>query len=422
MNEYESTTVSKMLQAVGYTMVANPDEAELVLLNTCTVRDQADEKVWNRLDNLVPQKRKNKNKKVAVLGCMVEAQRKAFLERYPQIDFLLSPGELKDIAIKLKEVTGLNFESYETYEYVHDGAASTFKSYLPIQTGCNFNCTYCIVPAVKGREVNHSPETLLNKVGALVRGGVREVTLLGQTINSYRWEKTRFADLLERMATEFPHVWFRYLTSHPVLFDLRIIDVMSRYKNLCPFIHIPAQSGSDRVLKQMRRGYTSSSYLDLVQRIREKIPDVCVSTDMICGFPGETEEEFEQSLELMRKVRFETAFMFFYSERKDTVATSMPDSIPIDLRKERLKRMIDVQMELQTEIYQQRLGDEVEVLVEGHARRGRDFLKARSAGNFPVFFEGDVNLIGTFQRVKLIHASSHSFKAILLNEGNDLHG
>ena len=422
MNEYESTTVSKMLQAAGYTMVDNPDQAELVLLNTCTVRDQADEKVWNRLNNLVPQKRKNKNKKVAVLGCMVEAQRKVFLEKYPQIDFLLSPGELKDIAIKLKEVTGLNFESYETYEYVNDGAASTFKSYLPIQTGCNFNCTYCIVPAVKGREVNHSPETLLNKVGALVRGGVREVTLLGQTINSYRWEKTKFADLLERMATEFPHVWFRYLTSHPVLFDLRIIDVMSRYKNLCPFIHIPAQSGSDRVLKQMRRGYTSSSYLDLVQRIREKIPDVCVSTDMICGFPGETEEEFEQSLELMRKVRFETAFMFFYSERKDTVATSMPDSIPIDLRKERLKRMIDVQMELQTEIYQQRLGDEVEVLVEGHARRGRDFLKARSAGNFPVFFEGDVNLIGTFQRVKLIHASSHSFKAILLNEGNDLNG
>ena len=414
MNEYESSTVSKMLEAAGFTMVKNPDQAELVLLNTCTVRDQADEKVWNRLDNLIPQKRKFKAKKVAVLGCMVEAQRDAFLKRYPQIDLLLSPAQLKNIGTELEQVTNRNFDSYESYEYVHEANSSLFKSYLPIQTGCNFNCTYCIVPAVKGREVNHSPETLLNKVNSLVRSGVREVTLLGQTINSYRWEKTRFADLLESLASNYPSTWFRFLTSHPVLFDLRIIDVMSRYKNLCPFVHIPAQSGSDRILRSMKRGYTASKYLDLINTIREKIPGVCISTDMICGFPGETEEDFKQSLNLMQRVRFETAFMFFYSERKETVAAEMQDSIPVEVRKQRLQQMIDLQMDLQSTIYQERLGNVVEVLVEGRARRGKDFLKARSAGNFPVFFEGDSNLIGSIQKVRLIHASSHSFKAELI--------
>ena len=356
MNEYESSTVSKMLEAAGFTLVKNPDHAELVLLNTCTVRDQADEKVWNRLENLIPQKRKYKSKKVAVLGCMVEAQREAFLERFPQIDLLLSPAQLKTIGSELEQVTNKSFDSYESYEYVHESKDNLFKSYLPIQTGCNFNCTYCIVPAVKGREINHSPETLINKVDSLVNSGVREVTLLGQTINSYRWEKTRFADLLESLALRYPGTWFRFLTSHPVLFDLRIIDVMSRYRNLCPFIHIPAQSGSDRILKSMKRGYTVSKYLNLITEIRTKIPGVCISTDMICGFPGETEDDFNQSLDLMKKVRFETAFMFFYSERKETVAAEMTESVPMEIRKERLQRMIDLQMDLQATIYQERLG------------------------------------------------------------------
>ena len=414
MNEYESSTVSKMLEAAGFTLVKNPDHAELVLLNTCTVRDQADEKVWNRLENLMPQKRKFKSKKVAVLGCMVEAQREAFLQRFPQIDLLLSPAQLKTIGSELEQVTNRSFDSYESYEYVHEAKDNLFKSYLPIQTGCNFNCTYCIVPAVKGREINHSPEKLHSKVDSLVKSGVREVTLLGQTINSYRWEKTRFADLLESLALRYPDTWFRFLTSHPVLFDLRIIDVMSRYDNLCPFIHIPAQSGSDKILKSMKRGYTVSKYLDLIATIRTKIPKVCISTDMICGFPGETEDDFNDSLDLMKKVRFETAFMFFYSERKNTVATAMLDSVPMEIRKKRLQQMIDLQMDLQSTIYQERLGDTVEVLVEGRARRGKDFLKARSTGNFPVFFEGDNDLVGTIQKVRLIHSSSHSFKAELV--------
>ncbi|MEE2924765.1 MAG: MiaB/RimO family radical SAM methylthiotransferase, partial [bacterium] len=313
-----------------------------------------------------------------------------------------------------EQVTNRSFDSYESYEYVHEAKDNLFKSYLPIQTGCNFNCTYCIVPAVKGREINHSPEKLHSKVDSLVKSGVREVTLLGQTINSYRWEKTRFADLLESLALRYPDTWFRFLTSHPVLFDLRIIDVMSRYDNLCPFIHIPAQSGSDKILKSMKRGYTVSKYLDLIATIRTKIPKVCISTDMICGFPGETEDDFNDSLDLMKKVRFETAFMFFYSERKNTVATAMLDSVPMEIRKKRLQQMIDLQMDLQSTIYQERLGDTVEVLVEGRARRGKDFLKARSTGNFPVFFEGGSDLVGTIQKVRLIHSSSHSFKAELV--------
>ncbi|MCO4783599.1 MAG: tRNA (N6-isopentenyl adenosine(37)-C2)-methylthiotransferase MiaB [Candidatus Cloacimonetes bacterium] len=408
MNEYESLTVTKMLDKAGYELISSVDQAELVIFNTCTVRDNADEKIWNRLSSLVPQKRKNKSKKIGIMGCMVEAQREVFLQKHPEIDFLISPVELPQISKVLRDLTARSYEEYSTYELMLDEKAKfPFRTYMPIQTGCNFNCSYCIVPAVKGREVNISPDEIFEKLDSLVSKGVKEITLLGQTINSYTYEDIKFADLLEMTAQRYEGVWIRFLTSHPILFDERIIDVVAKYDNLCSYFHIPSQSGNSRILKAMKRGYTREKYLGLIAKMRE-IEDVCISTDMICGFPSETEEEFEDSLSMMREIGYETAFMFYYSERKDTPAGKMEDSIPVSVRKDRLARMIDQQLSMQGEVYKKFIGKTYKVLVENNARKGENTLKARNAGNLPVIFEGDKSLIGTFVNVRIDSVTSHT--------------
>lgn len=413
MNEYESLTITKMLDKAGYELISSADQAELVIFNTCTVRDNADEKIWNRLSSLVPQKRKNKAKKIGIMGCMVEAQREVFLKKHPEIDFLISPVELPQISKVLRDLTARSYEEYSTYELMLDEKAKfPFRTYMPIQTGCNFNCSYCIVPAVKGREVNLSPDEIFKKLDSLVEKGVKEITLLGQTINSYKHEDIKFADLLEMTALRYKGVWIRFLTSHPILFDEKIIDIVAKHENLCSYFHIPAQSGNSRILKEMKRGYTREKYLKLISKMRE-VKDVCISTDMICGFPSETDEEFEDSLSMMREIGYETAFMFYYSERKNTPATDMDDSIPVSIRKERLAKMIDQQLSMQGDIYQKFVGKIYKVLVENKARKGENCLKARTAGNLPVIFEGDISLIGSFVNVKIDSATSHTLLATL---------
>jgi tRNA-2-methylthio-N6-dimethylallyladenosine synthase len=409
MNEYESQTVSKMLMGAGFEMSNNPDDAEVVILNTCTVRDNADLKVWHKLEHLLPQKRRSRRqKKIGLMGCMVAAQKEALMQKHPEIDFLITPAELQSIGKVLADVTARRFEDYSTYEVLTEGNAAVHRSYLPVQTGCNFNCTYCIVPAVKGREVNLSSVEILNKVHELVTQGVQEITLLGQTINSWRHEGLRFADLLARVAQKAPKIWIRFLTSHPVLFDDKILEVMRDHPNLCPWIHIPAQSGSSRVLKAMKRGYSREAYLELILKIRETVPGVCLSTDMICGFPSETEEEFLETLSLLREVKYETAYLFHYSERQGTVAASMEGSMPEEIRKERLARMIAVQREVQTEIYPTFIGRTEKVLVESEAKRFDNQYKGRTSGNVPVLFQHKDNKIGSFVNVKIGEANSQS--------------
>jgi len=408
MNEYEAQTVSKMLRGAGYEMIQDPDQAEVVILNTCTIRDQADRKILNRLSSLVPQKRKDPQKKIGVMGCMVESQREHLKQSLPQIDFLISPLELPKISQVLKDATAREYEEYSAYEYMGGPEKTPFRSYLPIQSGCNFNCTYCIVPQVKGRELNFSPETLMAKISSLADSGVLEVTLLGQTINSYRWEKTRFHDLLEMVAEKFPNTRFRFLTSHPILFSEKILDAVAKFNNLLPFFHLPAQSGSNRILSKMKRGYTREKYLELVCKIREQVPGATLSTDMICGFPSETDEDFEESLDLMKQVRFETSFLFYYSERKDTEAASMEESIPLEVRKSRLARMIELQRGIQAQVYSQWIGSDFEVLAETEARRGEGSLKGYTAGNLPVIFPASRDLIGSYQKVRITGSTGQS--------------
>ncbi len=409
MNEYESSTVGKMLTGAGYELTRDPDEAEVVILNTCTVRDKADQKVWNRLEHLLPQKRRSKGeKKIGLMGCMVAAQKEALMQKHPEIDFLVTPLELSGIGRILADVTARRFEDYSVYEHQSEGEeVSNNHIYMPIQTGCNFNCTYCIVPSVKGREINTSAEEIISKIHSQVQNGITEVTLLGQTINSWRHEKMRFADLLDLVASRFPDVWIRFLTSHPVLFENRILDIVARYDNLCPWFHIPAQSGSSRVLSAMKRGYDRKRYLELVSAMRE-VPGACLSTDMICGFPTETEEEFQESLSLLKEVRFETAFLFYYSERRDTKAAAMEGSLPEEVRKERLKRMVDVQREVQTKRYAEFVGQEFFLSAQAISRRDDNMLKGKGQNGMPVLFSGDPSMLGKRFLVKITDSTSQS--------------
>ena len=413
MNEYEAQTVSKMLRGAGYEMIQDPDQAEVVILNTCTIRDQADRKILNRLGSLIPQKRRDPGKRIGVMGCMVESQREHLQQNLPQIDFLISPLELSKISEVLRDVTARDYQDYSAYEYLGGSEKNPFRSYPPIQAGCNFNRPHCIVPAVKGREGNFSPESLISKISSLVKQGVLEITLLGQTINSYRWEKTRFADLLEILAKRFPQTRFRFLTSHPILFADEILEAVRDHGNLLPFFHLPAQSGSTRVLEQMKRGYTRKRYLELAGKIREMVPGATLSTDMICGFPSETELEFQESLSLLREVKFETSFLFYYSERRNTAAAAMADSIPLEIRKERLARMIEVQRGIQAEIYRSLIGSRLQVLVESKARRGDGSMKGYTDGNLPVVFPADQNTVGSLLPVRITGSTGHTLLGVV---------
>jgi tRNA-2-methylthio-N6-dimethylallyladenosine synthase len=411
MNEYETMTLRKMLLGAGFVMTDSPDDAGLVLLNTCTIRDSADVKIWNRLHSLQGQKRKNPRKLVGVLGCMVEAQRTELLKMDPAPDFILGPDELQNSAILLEEIIKRHFSDYESIEKTNEGNPLPFKSYLPVQRGCNFACSYCIVPSVKGRAFCFSPESILEKASGLVAGGVKEITLLGQTINSYRYEKTGFVDLLALVCRSFPQIWVRFLTSHPSLFQADILDLFAQYPNLCPLFHFPVQSGNDRVLKQMQRGYTRERYLNMVRQIRQRVPDVIISTDMICGFPSETEAEFADSLSIMEEAGFEMAFMFAYSERSGTPAAEMAEAVPETVRKERLARMIEEQMQRQGRLYNGLTDKKTQVLVESVSRRNENELKGRTAAGLPVIFPGDAGQIGSFVMVEIKSATSHTLRA-----------
>jgi tRNA-2-methylthio-N6-dimethylallyladenosine synthase len=413
MNEYESLIIEKMLLGGGFELISDPDEAQIVLLNTCTIRDNADEKIWNRLNQLIPQKRKNKKKRVGILGCMVTAQKETFMKKYPEIDLLVTPFELDKVSAMLENVIGVSFDSYDSLEYLNEGNSTPFKSYLPIQRGCNFKCSYCIVPYVKGEQESFSHQDILAKLKSLSEQGLKEVTLLGQTINSYKYEDVDFAGLLEMVAKEVPHMWVRFLTSHPAIFRDNILGLFEKYPNLTPFFHLPVQSGSTSILKAMKRGYSREKYLDLVSRIRAQVKDASFSTDMICGFPGETDEDFEESLTLMKEVGFETAFMFFYSERGGTPAVDLPDSVGMETRKQRLAKMIDFQMAIQKELYQKHIGRVEQVLVESESRRGQGQMKGRTKGNLPVVFDGLKELLGTFVTVEIESATAHTLKGVL---------
>ena len=421
MNVADSEVVASIMETVGYSQTDAVDSADAVLLNTCSIRDNAEQKIHSRLQALNALRRA-KNRKpliVGVIGCMAERAKDELINR-DGVDLVAGPDAYLDLPNLFAAVEAghkaINVElsTTETYRDVIPARslANRVSGFVSIMRGCNNFCSYCIVPYTRGRERSRELASILNEVADLKRHGFKEVTLLGQNVNSYRYvtpdgETVDFPALLERVAQSAPSMRVRFTTSHPKDMSDATIDVIARYPNICNHIHLPVQSGSNSVLKAMNRKYTREWYLDRIKAIRSRIPDCGISSDLFTGFHGETEEDFNQTLDLMREAAFDSSFMFKYSERPGTFASrTMPDNVPEEVKVERLNRMIALQNELSAESNRRDIGKVFEVLVEGFSKRSREHMMGRTQQNKAAVFPRGTVKVGDFVKVRVTDASS----------------
>ncbi len=413
MNFADSEVVAAVMKMADYELCDSIDEADAVFINTCSIREHAEVKAMSRLEFFRQLKRKKKNLKVGVIGCMAERMQKELLE-HPAVDLVAGPDAYLDLpnliaqAEQGEKSMNIDLSLTETYKDVLPQriGGNRISGFVSIMRGCNNFCSYCIVPYTRGRERSRPYNSILNEVQDLYNRGYKEVTLLGQNVNSYNFEGLNFAGLLENLAQAIPGIRIRFTTSHPKDMSEETIIVISKYPNLCKHIHLPVQSGSSRILKLMNRKYTREWYLERIALIRKHIPDCGISTDMFTGFHSETEEDHQETLSLMREVGYDSAFMFKYSERKGTYASkNLPDDVPEEVKLRRLQEMIDLQMELSLQSNKNDIGKEFEVLVEGYSKRSREQLSGRTSQNKVVLFDNQGQKVGDLVRVNIKDAS-----------------
>ena len=414
MNFADSEVVAAVMKMADYELCDSLDTADAIFINTCSIREHAEVKAMSRLEFFRQLKRKKKNLLVGVIGCMAERMQKELLE-HPAVDIVAGPDSYLDLpnliaqAEQGEKSINIDLSLTETYKDVLPQriGGNRISGFVSIMRGCNNFCSYCIVPYTRGRERSRPYNSILNEVQDLYNRGYKEVTLLGQNVNSYNFEGLNFASLLENLAQAIPGIRIRFTTSHPKDMSEETIMVISKYPNLCKHIHLPVQSGSSRILKLMNRKYTREWYLERIALIRKHIPDCGISTDMFTGFHSETEEDHQETLSLMREVGYDSAFMFKYSERKGTFASkNLPDDVPEEVKLRRLQEMIDLQMELSLESNKRDIGKEFEVLVEGYSKRSKEQLSGRTSQNKVVLFENQGQKVGDLVRVKIKEASA----------------
>lgn len=428
MNVADSEVVAAMMALAGYEPTDNDNEAAAVLLNTCSIRDNAEQKIYSRLAYWNALRRKSgRNVIIGVIGCMAERLKNELIEKHG-VDLVAGPDAYMDLPdLVAAAETGnpaINIElsTSETYRDVVPrrlGGAGAVGGFISIMRGCNNFCSYCIVPYTRGRERSREPRSILRELEDLRKRGFREATLLGQNVNSYSYsdpdtgETVDFPALLAMAAEAAPDMRIRFTTSHPKDMSDRTLETIARYPNLARHIHLPVQSGSDSVLKNMNRKYTREWYLDRVAAIRRILPDAGLSTDMFTGFYNESEEDFQETLSLMREAAFDSAFMFKYSERPGTLASrKMKDNVPEEVKIDRLNRMIALQNELSLESNRRDIGKEFEVLVEGPSKRNAEEYCGRTSQNkFVVFPRGNVKA-GDFIHVRITDASSATLHGV----------
>lgn len=425
MNVADSEVVASIMQMDGYGMAENLDDADAVFVNTCSVRDHAEQRVIQRLEYFNAIKRKKKPKMIiGVLGCMAERVKEELLEKY-HADVVVGPDSYLDLpnligaAENGEKAINIDLSKTETYKDVIPVkiGGNHISGFVSIMRGCDKFCTYCIVPFTRGRERSREPQSILNEVINLRDKGFKEVTLLGQNVNSYRFEEdgrpVDFSRLLELVALAAPKMRIRFTTSHPKDMTDETLEVIAKYDNLCKFIHLPVQSGSSRMLKMMNRKYDREWYLDRIAAIKRIIPECGLSTDIMCGYHSETDEDQQETLSLMHEVCFDSAFMFKYSERPGTYAAKkLADDIPEDVKVKRLQEIIDLQNECSMQSNLKDLGKIFEVLVEGFSKRSREHLFGRTSQNKVVVFEKGNHKIGDFVTVRVTGNTS----ATLLGE------
>lgn len=443
MNVADSEVVASVMKMAGYELCESVDDADAVFLNTCSVRDNAEQKVLNRLDTLHAMTRKGKKMIIGVLGCMAERVKEDLLENH-YADLVAGPDAyltLPDLIAQAEtghKAMNIELSTTETYRDIMPQriCGTHVGGFVSIMRGCNNFCHYCIVPYTRGRERSRDVESILREVRDLHEHGYKEVTLLGQNVNSYlgelkskneevnsegndgkgddKSEKVAFPALLRMVAEAVPDMRIRFTTSHPKDMSDDTLRVIAEMPNICHHIHLPVQSGSDRILKLMNRKYTREWYMDRVKAIRRIIPDCAISTDIFVGYHSETEEDHQMSLSLMREVGYDSAFMFKYSERPGTYASKhLPDDVPEEVKLRRLAEMIELQTKLSAESNAKDVGKEFDVLIEGFSKRSREQLFGRTGQNKVVVFDKGNCHIGQTVRVKITGSSSATLKGVL---------
>lgn len=402
MNFADSEVVAAIMQTADYDLTDNIAEADCILINTCSIREHAEVKAMNRLEYFQSLKKRRKGLIVGVLGCMAERMKEQLLAE-KVIDMVVGPDSYMDLPNLVAQASAgckaINVEPSltETYKDVLPRriGGNTISGFVSIMRGCNNFCTYCIVPYTRGRERSREYDSILKEVNDLRERGYKEVTLLGQNVNSYNFEGITFPQLLDRLASEVPDLRIRFTTSHPKDMSEETVRVIAQHNNLCKHIHLPVQSGSSRILQLMNRKYTREWYLDKVRMIRSIIPDCGITTDMFTGFHSETEEDHQLTLSLMREAAFDAAFMFKYSERQGTYASrNLPDDVPEEVKVRRLQEAIDLQLELSLESNKRDIGKQFEVLVEGRSKRSAAQMFGRTSQNKVVLFDKGETKVG----------------------------
>lgn len=443
MNVSDTELMHGLLAEQGYVSAATPEEADVILVNTCAIRDHAEQRVLGRVGQLQQYREGKPGLVIGVTGCMAQRMGADLLEKAGGVDLVMGPDAYRKLPEALAALlpagspaegakpraggggamalpvlgsraasgglTVLDFDPFENYAGVAPRRTSTVSAWIPVQRGCNYRCTYCIVPYVRGDEKNRSPEEILAEVRELVAAGVPEVTLLGQTVNSYEHGEWNFPRLLREVARVEGVRRVRFTSPHPNDFTRELVEVMASEPNVCKQLHLPVQSGHDRTLKRMLRRYTVEEYREKIAWVREAIPGIALSTDVIVAFPGETDQEYEATLDLMREIRFDDAFLYKYSEREGTPATRLPREqfVAEEVAQARLERLIELHRAIQREVYERDLGRVVEVLVEKEAKRGG--LQGRTDANKVVTFAGPTSLVGSFVDVRLVSTSGSTY-------------
>ncbi|MBC7074882.1 MAG: tRNA (N6-isopentenyl adenosine(37)-C2)-methylthiotransferase MiaB [Syntrophomonadaceae bacterium] len=418
MNVRDSETIAGLLEAMGYVEAASPEEADLILFNTCSVRHSAENKVYGKLGEIMSLKKKNPDILIAFGGCMAQLAEVRQKLKKQGVDVVFGTHnihELPHLIQKVRESQLPVFKVWEREGQVIESLPSKrqngISAFVNIMYGCNNFCSYCIVPYTRGRERSRHFADIIKEVEELAANGYKEVTLLGQNVNSYGRGldvKIDFADLLREVNAVEGIERIRFTTSHPKDVSDKLIDTIAECSKVCEHIHMPLQAGSNTVLQRMNRSYTREHYLELVEKIRHKIPGIAITSDLIVGFPGETEEDFLQTLDMVEKVRFDAAFTFMYSPRSGTKAALFGDQVSLEEKKERLQRLNDVQYRIATEINESLTGTVQEVLVEGPSKTNREKLTSRTRTNRIVIFSGPKTLIGELINVKIVKARTFS--------------
>lgn len=411
MNEYDSELVAGLLEKQNYSRTNAAEDAELILLNTCSVREHAEEKVHARLANLKIFKDKDPKVMIGVLGCMAQNLKEDLLQTKPYVDVILGPDSyrrLPEVLSQCEEIkdnyVDTKLSRMEVYDDLFPARREGINAWISIMRGCDKFCSFCIVPFTRGRERSRSFESILDEIKQIRDAGFIEVTLLGQNVNSFNHEGRRFHELLLEVAKIDGIKRIRYTSPHPQDFDDDLIRVHTENPKVCNHIHFPLQAGSDQVLKKMNRTYTKQHFLDLAGKMRKQIPGLSISTDMIVGFPGETEADFQETLDVMQQVKFDTAFTFKYSSRPGTKAAEFTDTVPEEEKQDRLQRMIVLQKEHTLERNRLHIGESFEVLVEKDSKKSKKQHQGRTRSNKIVIFDKVGEQPGDLVNVKIIDA------------------